>query len=77
MAEKKTSKASAGKPEPTHQPGTSKGEEKAKEAGKEPGRRKTGTTGAKRPAGKSTGRDSTGLNPSEPIDKESPNMPTP
>jgi len=67
-------------PNPAHQPGTSKGEEKVKEEGKDPGRREAGSTGqAKRPTGKSTGRDSTGINASkeEPQDPESPHMPAP
>ena len=64
-------------PEPAHQPGTPKGEERVKKEGKEPGRKDTGTKGAKRPTGKSTGRTSTGVNPKEPIDPESPNLPTP
>ena len=63
---------------PTHQPGTGKGEEKVKTQGKEPGRKDTGTTGkASRPKGKSTARDSTGVNPKGPVDPQSPHMPTP
>ena len=61
---------------PTHTPGTGKGEEYGKEG--EAGRHATGRTGkAKRPAGKSTGRDSTGVNPKNPVDPNSPHMPTP
>lgn len=65
-------------PNPAHQPGTGKGEEKVKSEGKEPGRKDTGTTGkANRPKGKSTARDSTGVNPKEPVDPQSPHLPTP
>jgi hypothetical protein len=62
-------------PEPDHHPGTRKGEEIVEEEGKEPGRKDTGTTGADRPAGESTARDSTRINPQDPIDPESPKMP--
>lgn len=62
---------------PTHEPGTRKGEELADTDGKEAGRFDTGETGADRPAGGSTARDSTGINPEDeqPIDPDSPNMP--
>ncbi|MBA2284895.1 MAG: hypothetical protein H0W02_05395, partial [Ktedonobacteraceae bacterium] len=57
---------------------TGKGEEKAKKEGKQPGRQEAGTTGeAKRPAGTSTAKDSTGVNPKEPVDPESPHIPAP
>ena len=59
----------------SHTPGVRKGEEIVKEEGKEPGRKDTGTTGAGRPAGKSTGRDSSTVAPTDPIDPESPDMP--
>ncbi len=64
-------------PEPVHQPANRKGEEIVKDDGKEAGRIDTGTTGADRPAGTSTARDSTGVNPSGPIDPNSPTLPTP
>jgi hypothetical protein len=65
-------------PEPVHQPGTGKGEEKVNTETKEAGRKDTGTQGgAKRPSGASTGRDSSAVSPSKPIDPESPNIPTP
>jgi hypothetical protein len=65
-------------PEPVHQPGTGKGEEKVKKEGKEPGRHETGTQGAaNRKAGKTTGRNSTSVNPKNPVDPNSPNLPTP
>lgn len=65
-------------PEPSHQPGTSRGEKKVEEEGKQTGRQTTGTTGeAKRPTGKSTAKDSTGINPKDPVDPESPYLPTP
>lgn len=62
---------------PSHQPGIGKGEEKIQEEGKEPGRYDSGTTGAGRPTGKSTARDSTGINPDaeEPIHPDSPTLP--
>lgn len=60
---------------PTHTPGTRRGEEIAHDEGQEPGREDTGTTGAGRPAGKRTGRDSSTVSPTDPIDPESPDMP--
>jgi hypothetical protein len=61
---------------PAHHPGTRKGEEMMAGKGKEAGREDAGTTDADRPAGTSTGRDYTGVNPEaqEPIDPESPNL---
>lgn len=60
---------------PAHTPGTSKGEEILDQDGKEPGRHDKGETGQGRPAGGSTARDSTSINPQDPIDPDSPNMP--
>ena len=62
---------------PSHDTGTGKGEEKSTYEGKESGRHDAGTTHADRPAGTSTARDSTGINPDdkEPIDPQMPNMP--
>lgn len=62
---------------PAHDPGTLKGEEQIDAQGKEAGRHDTGETGADRPAGTSTARDSTSINPQdeEPIDPASPTMP--
>jgi hypothetical protein len=61
---------------PTHTPGTRQGEEIISEEGKESGRTNTGTTGAGRPAGGSSARDSTPINPdSVESDPDSPNMP--
>jgi hypothetical protein len=64
---------------PAHSPGTRKGEEIVQEEGKESGREETGNTGAGRPSGESTARDSTGINPdkAEPQTPGSPNIPTP
>ena len=61
----------------SHDLGTGKGEEKSSTEGKEAGRHDTGTTGADRPAGTSTARDSTSINADneEPIDPAMPNMP--
>ena len=65
-------------PDPVHQPGTGKGEEKLTNEGKDAGRQETGSTGdANRPAGISTPKDSTGVNPKDPVDPESPYMPAP
>jgi hypothetical protein len=64
---------------PAHDSGTGKGEEKSSMEGKEAGREDAGTTHAGRPAGTSTARDSTSINPDaeNPIDPDSPNMPAP
>ena len=67
-------------PDPAHTPATGKGEEKPMVEGKEAGRHDTGSTGqADRPAGKSSGADSTGVNPAKenPQDPQSPHMPAP
>ncbi|HKP86064.1 MAG TPA: hypothetical protein VJZ26_08210 [Blastocatellia bacterium] len=62
---------------PSHHPGTRKGEEIADGEGKESGRHDKAGTGKDRPAGGSTARDSTRINPDDegPIDPESPNLP--
>ncbi len=62
---------------PTHLPGTRKGEEIAREDGKEAGRHDSETSGADRPTGTSSARDSTGINPEdvESKDPNAPNMP--
>jgi hypothetical protein len=59
---------------PAHTLGTGKGEEQVIWHGKEEGRIREGTTGANRPAGRSTPRDVTSINPQdrEPVDPESP-----
>lgn len=62
-------------PEPVHESGTRKGEQIVEDEGKEPGREGEGTTGANRPAGTSTGRDSTKVNPKDPVHPDSPKMP--
>jgi hypothetical protein len=61
----------------SHDPGTRKGEEMPGAEGKEPGRHEKGSTGADRPAGGRTARDSTAINPDKenPIDPRSPEMP--
>jgi len=48
---------------PTHAAGTRKAEEISSADGKEAGRSDDSTTGADRPSGTSTARDSTGINP--------------
>jgi hypothetical protein len=66
-----------GNPKPVHHPGARKGEEILRAEGKEPGRRDAGATGAGRPAGKSTARDSTRIHPGsvEAQDPKSPKIP--
>lgn len=58
--------------------GVRKGEEMPDSEGKEPGRHEREETEAGRPAGGSTARDSTGVNPEkrEPIDPDSPTSPS-
>ncbi len=75
MAQEK--KEDTGSDMTSHDFGVGKGEEKSSAEGKEAGRHDTGTTGADRPAGTSTARDSTSINPDEagPIDEDMPNMP--
>ncbi len=61
---------------PTHTPGTRKGENIKDKDGKESGRQDSGTTGAGRPSGSSTARDSTAINPDDvDTDTDSPSMP--
>ncbi len=64
----------ASPPDSAHMEGVGKGEEVAL-GGKEPGREATGTSGADRPSGKRTARDSTGMGGVEPTDPEMPDMP--
>ena len=62
---------------PAHDTGVRKGENIIDNEGKEAGRHDKGGTGAGRPAGGSTARDSTRINPDNenPIDPDSPKMP--
>ncbi len=61
---------------PAHAAGTRRAEDIRGEDGKEAGRDDTETTGADRPAGPSTARDSTGINPDAvESDSDSPNLP--
>jgi len=62
--------------EDTHLPGAGKGEEKGL-LNEEEGRKEAGASGADRPTGERTARDSTGINAKrrEPIDPDMPNMP--
>ncbi len=64
----------ASPPDSAHVEGVGKGEEVGL-GGKEPGREATGTSGADRPSGKRTARDSTGMGGVEPTDPEMPDMP--
>ncbi|MBS1795555.1 MAG: hypothetical protein JSS81_16995 [Acidobacteria bacterium] len=61
----------------SHQTGTLKGEEQSQNQGGEAGREETGESGAGRPTGVRTARDSTSINPDdrEPIDPKMPHMP--
>ncbi|MBA3766515.1 MAG: hypothetical protein H0W99_05925 [Acidobacteria bacterium] len=62
---------------PAHTPGTDQGEDKSTTEGKEAGRFDHDHTHADRPAGGSTARDSTSINPEkrEPIDPRMPDIP--
>lgn len=61
-------------PEGAGQSSTRRGEEVSGQEGKEAGRHDTGTQGeSQRPTGTSTARDSTGVDPQEPIE-ESPSL---
>ncbi len=61
---------------PTHTTGTAKGEDIKDRDGKESGREDAGTTGAGRPTGTSTARDSTSINPDDvESTTDSPTMP--
>jgi hypothetical protein len=63
--------------DPALDPGRRRGEDVIKGEGKEPGRHDEKPTGAGRPAGSSTARDSTMVNPEaeDPIDPSSPKLP--
>ena len=58
-----------------HSEGNRKGEEIREQDGQEPGREDHGETGGNRPSGTRTSRDSTSINPKDPIDPKSPNIP--
>jgi hypothetical protein len=62
---------------PAHQSGVRRGENIVEDEGKEPGRHDAGSHKANRPKGKSSARNSTGINPEkeEPIDPKSPKLP--
>lgn len=62
---------------PTHHEGARKGEEIIQDEGLEEGRHHSDSTGADRPSGGSTSRDSTRINPEneQPIHEDSPNLP--
>jgi hypothetical protein len=66
-----------GTTDPTHHPGARKGEEIMQDEGVEDGRHHGGSSGADRPTGGSTSRDSTRINPDneQPISEDSPNLP--
>lgn len=63
-----------GAPEVAGKPGRPRGEEERSHDA-EPGRRDAPPKGrTRRPRGKSTGRDTTSIDPQEPIDPDSPNL---
>jgi len=71
-------KNESGNPDDVGQSTTRSGEEMRDKDGKEAGRKDTGTQGpTDRPVGESTMRDSTGIDPQDPIDPESPVLQTP
>ena len=60
------------------QPNSGKGDENLTNQGNNAGRQESGSTGdASRPSGTSSPQDSTGVNPKNPVDPESPHMPAP
>lgn len=67
-------------PDASRDPGdsiTRRGEDIQEGSVKEPGRHDAGTQGpTDRPVGTSTMRDSTGISPQEPIDTDSPTLPS-
>ena len=64
-----------GAPEVAGKPGRPRGEEAERADGPEPGRHDAPPKGrTKRPRGKSTARDTTGIDPQDPIDPDSPNL---
>ena len=66
-----------GSPENVGKTVTRGGEDVVKGEGKEPGREDAGTQGlSQRPVGTSTMRDSTGIDPQDPRDDDSPTLPT-
>lgn len=69
-------KKNAPAPAPAQVAGVRQGNEMAQDGDKEAGRFSMGTTGADRPAGGSTSRDSTGISDEDPIDPESVSTPS-
>jgi hypothetical protein len=62
-------------PEGVGESTTRRGEDVSGQEGKEPGRYDSGTQGqSERPTGGSTQRDSTGVDPQDPIDEDMPNL---
>jgi len=54
---------------------TTPGEEIAKKDGNEPGHHEKGSTGADRPAGGSSSRLGSSVDPQDPVDPQSPHLP--
>ena len=76
MSDDSVTKNEAGNPENVGDSTTRRGEAIVDKEGKEPGRMDAGTQGpSQRPVGTSTMRDSTGIDPQDPKDEESPTLP--
>ncbi len=77
VADDSVTKHEEGSPQDVGKSVTRSGEEVSQGEGKEAGRQDAGTQGpTQRPVGTSTMRDSTGIDPQEPRDEESPTLPT-
>ncbi len=77
VADDSVTEHEAGSPGNAGKSTTRRGEDVAKDEGKEAGRHDAGTEGpTQRPVAKSTARDSTGIDPEDPIDPASPNLRT-
>ena len=74
VADDSVTEPGVGAPEVAGKPGRPRGEEE-RATGPEPGRHDAPPKGpSRRPRGGSTARDSTGIDPQEPIDPDSPNL---
>ena len=78
MSDDSVTKDEKGSPKNVGDSSSRSGEDIRQDEGKEPGRKDTGTQGeTKRPVGESSMRDSTGIDPQDPIDDDSPILQTP
>jgi hypothetical protein len=74
VADDSVTRSEPGAPEEVGKSGRPRGEDDRKK-GAEPGRKEKPPKGpSERPQGDSTGRDSTSIDPQDPIDPESPNL---